>query len=52
MIKEIYSSVFDSHAMVDSPNLELNPSKIIKILAAERKARVSAIEDLLKNKSG
>lgn len=51
VIKEIYSSVFDSHAMVDSPNLKLSPSKIIKVLAAERKTRISAIEDLLENKS-
>ncbi|GBF19535.1 MULTISPECIES: AbiU2 domain-containing protein [Arenibacter] len=48
VIKEIYSSIFDAHAMMDSPSLELSPSKIIKILAAEKKARISAIEDLLK----
>jgi len=48
VITEIYSSVFDSHAMLNSPNLELNPSKIIKILAAEKKSRISDMEDLLK----
>ncbi|TDN80383.1 hypothetical protein DET49_13224 [Salegentibacter sp. 24] len=48
VITEIYSSVFDSHAMMNSPNLELNPSKIIKILAAEKKARISDMEELLK----
>lgn len=37
VIKEIYSSIFDSHAMTDSPNLKLDPSKIIKVLAAEKK---------------
>lgn len=48
VIKEIYSSIFDSHAMTDSPSLELDPSKIIKVLAAEKKSRLQVLENLLK----
>ena len=44
VIKEIYSSIFDSHAMTDSPNLNLNPSKIIKVLAAEKKSRLDVLK--------
>jgi hypothetical protein len=45
VIKEIYSSVFDSHASTESLNLELSPSKIIKVLAAEKKARLSDLKN-------
>lgn len=48
VIKEIYSSVFNSEAMIDSSHLELSPSKIIKILAAEKKTRISYRNDILK----
>ena len=48
VIKEIYSSIFNTHAMTDSPTLKLEPSKIIKVLAAEKKSRLKEVENLLK----
>jgi len=48
VIQEIYYSVFDSHALVECPVVAANPSEIISILAAEKKARLDALENLLK----
>lgn len=49
VIQEIYSTVFDSHASTESPVVNKNPSKIIKILSAEKKLRIDALKELLKN---
>lgn len=48
VIKEIYFTVFKSDALISAPHLDLNPSKIIKILAAEKKTRRLSINNLLK----
>ncbi|WP_421808683.1 hypothetical protein [Flagellimonas sp.] len=50
VIQEIYSSVFDSFVNVESPDIDLNPSGIIKTLAEEKKSRIERLQSLLKNK--
>ncbi len=48
VIQEIYSTIFDSHAAIENNHLFENPSKIIKILAAEKKGRIDELNKLVK----
>ena len=48
VIQEIYSNIFDSYANVESPDIDLNPSGIIKILAADKRARLEKFKKPLK----
>ncbi|MHA7830858.1 MAG: AbiU2 domain-containing protein [Flagellimonas sp.] len=41
VIKEIYYSIFDSEAMVDTSFVKEGPSNIIKVLSEERKSRLN-----------
>lgn len=41
IVQEIYSTVLDSHALVRNPIVDQVPSRIIKILAADRKDRIN-----------
>ncbi|WP_422860972.1 hypothetical protein ACOKFD_09390 [Flagellimonas sp. S174] len=50
VIQEIYLTVFDSHADIESSHIYENLSGIIKILAAEKKSRRDGLMDLMKNK--
>ena len=50
VIQEIYSTVFNSHADIESSHIYESPAGIIKILAAEKKSRVDGLIDLMKNK--
>lgn len=43
IVKEIYSTVLDTDAMIRCPIIDHKPSVIIKILAAERKNRINSI---------
>lgn len=43
VIKEIYFNIFESEVVIESPNLELSPSRIIKVLAAEKNSRISRL---------
>ncbi len=48
VIQEIYSTVFDSHAEIESAHIFENPSRIVKILASEKKARIDGLNTLMK----
>jgi hypothetical protein len=41
VIYEIYSTVFDSHALIESPTVTENPSKIIKYLRPRTKLELT-----------
>ena len=50
VIQEIYSSVFDSHASIETINFNRKRFKIIEILAEEKNKRIAALLDGFKNK--
>lgn len=51
VIREIYYSIFDAEAVVDTSFVKKGPSNIIKILSAEKKSRIENIYGFLgKNK--
>ncbi|WP_127020510.1 hypothetical protein [Flagellimonas beolgyonensis] len=43
VIQEIYFSIFNSFANVESPDIDLNPSSIIKTLAQEKQRRINEL---------
>lgn len=51
IIQEIYSTVFETHAEIESSHIYENPSGILKILAAEKKSRIDGRLKLMKNKN-
>ncbi|RDY58382.1 hypothetical protein [Flagellimonas nanhaiensis] len=51
VIQEIYATVFDGYAEMESPTVKETPEKIIKILAKEKKNRIDAIHKGLKSKT-
>ena len=50
IVQEIYSIVLDSDAIIRNPIVDENPSRIIKILAANRKDRINALQNFRNSK--